>query len=53
MSKNNYKLEKIKGDASFRSFFRKTEKTKRSIIVHASKEKEKNIIFQINQVLFY
>jgi len=44
VSKNNYKLEKIKGDASFRSFFRKTEKTKRSIIVHASKEKEKNLL---------
>ena len=44
MIKNKYKLEKIKGDASFRSFYRKIEKTKKSIIVYAPKEKEKNLL---------
>ena len=44
MIKNKYKLEKIKGDASFRSFYRKIEKTKKSIIVYAPKEKVKNLL---------
>ena len=44
MIKNKYKLEKIKGDASFRSFYRKIEKTKKTIIVYAPKEKEKNLL---------
>ena len=34
-------LKKIKGDASFRSFYRKKDNKKNSIIVYASKEKEK------------
>jgi N-acetylmuramate 1-kinase len=37
-------LKKIKGDASFRSFYRKTSNKKKSIIVYASKEKEKNLL---------
>ena len=44
MIKNKYKLEKIKGDASFRSFYRKIEKTKKTIIVYAPKEKVKNLL---------
>ena len=38
------KLKKIKGDASFRSFYRKTNNKKSSIIVYAKKEKEKNLL---------
>ncbi len=34
-------LKKIKGDASFRSFHRKKNDEKSSIIVYAKKEKEK------------
>ncbi|WP_415323098.1 hypothetical protein [Candidatus Pelagibacter sp. Uisw_127] len=34
-------LKKIKGDASFRSFYRKTNNKKNSIIVYATKEKKK------------
>jgi len=37
-------LEKIKGDASFRSFYRKKNNKKNSIIVYANKEKEKNLL---------
>ena len=37
------KLKKIKGDASFRTFFRKKIGNKKSIIVTATKEKKKNI----------
>jgi hypothetical protein len=40
----NDKLKKIKGDASFRSFYRKSSSKKKSIIVFASKEKEKNLL---------
>ena len=36
------KLIKIKGDASFRKFFRKKKKNFTSIIVFANKEKFKN-----------
>ena len=35
------KLKKIKGDASFRSFYRKKNNKKNSIIVYASKKKKK------------
>ena len=35
------KLKKIKGDASFRTFFRKKIGNKKSIIVFANKEKKK------------
>jgi len=38
------KLKKIKGDASFRSFYRKKSNKKNSIIVHATREKEKNLL---------
>ena len=47
------KLKKIKGDASFRSFYRKTNDKKNSIIVYAAKEKEKNLLIYdaINSLL--
>ena len=38
------KLTPIKGDASFRKFYRKKIKKKSSIIVHAEKEKIKNLL---------
>ena len=46
-------LKKIKGDASFRSFYRKKNNKKNSIIVYASKEKEKNLLIYdaINSLL--
>ena len=46
-------LKKIKGDASFRSFYRKTNNKKSSIIVYAKKEKEKNLLIYdaINSLL--
>jgi len=46
-------LKKIKGDASFRSFFRKKNNKKNSIIVFATKEKEKNLLIYdaINSLL--
>ncbi len=53
------KLIKIKGDASFRSFFRKKENGYSSIVVYAKKEKFKNLlvydainkIFKKNKIL--
>ena len=47
------KLKKIKGDASFRSFYRKKNNKKNSIIVYAIKEKEKNLLIYdaINSLL--
>jgi N-acetylmuramate 1-kinase len=47
------KLEKIKGDASLRTFYRKRVGNKRSIIVFATKEKEKNLLIYaaINNLL--
>jgi aminoglycoside/choline kinase family phosphotransferase len=46
-------LKKIKGDASFRSFYRKINNKKNSIIVYAKKEKEKNLLIYdaINSLL--
>jgi aminoglycoside/choline kinase family phosphotransferase len=46
-------LKKIKGDASFRSFYRKKSKKRNSIIVYATKEKEKNLLIYdaINSLL--
>ena len=46
-------LKKIKGDASFRSFYRKTNNKQNSIIVYAIKEKEKNLLIYdaINSLL--
>ena len=47
------KLKKIKGDASFRAFYRKKDNKKNSIIVYATKEKEKNLLIYdaINSLL--
>ena len=47
------KLKKIKGDASFRKFYRIKIKNKKSIIVLATKEKEKNLLIYdaINSLL--
>ena len=54
-SKNNIfkNTTKIKGDASFRSFFRKKNKGFSSIIVYERKEKKKNLLVYdaINRVL--
>lgn len=46
-------LTKIKGDASFRKFFRKKNKDNNSVIVFAKKEKQKNLIIYdaINKIL--
>ncbi len=46
-------LKKIKGDASFREFFRKKNKEFNSIIVYAKKEKFKNLLVydSINKIL--
>ena len=46
-------LKKIKGDASFRSFYRKKNSKRNSIIVYATKEKEKNLLIYdaINNLL--
>ena len=53
MLQTTNKLKKIKGDASFRSFYRKSSLNKKSIIVFASKEKEKNLLIYdaINSLL--
>ena len=51
---NNFKnMNKIKGDASFRKFFRKKNKNFTSILVFAKKEKFKNLLIYdaINKVL--
>jgi aminoglycoside/choline kinase family phosphotransferase len=46
-------LKKIKGDASFRSFYRKKNNKENSIIVYAMKEKKKNLLIYdaINKLL--
>jgi len=46
-------LKRIKGDASFRKFFRKKNKLKNSVIVYAKKEKFKNLLIYdaINKIL--
>ena len=53
MLQTNNKLKKIKGDASFRCFYRKKNNKKNSIIVYATKEKEKNLLIydSINSLL--
>ena len=50
---NKKKLVKIKGDASFREFYRKKEKSKSSIIIFSKKEKRKNLLIYdaINKIL--
>ena len=40
MKSDKSTLKKIKGDASFRSFYRKTNNKKNSIIVYATKKKK-------------
>ena len=47
------RLKKIKGDASLRSFIRKTEKNFSSILVYAKKDKNKNLLVydSINKIL--
>jgi len=46
-------LRRIKGDASFRIFFRKKSNKKNSIIVYTNKEKKKNLLIYdaINSLL--
>ena len=46
-------LKQIKGDASFRKFFRKRKKGRNSILVFAKKEKYKNLLIYdaINKIL--
>jgi len=53
MRSSKLTLKKIKGDASFRSFYRKTINKKNSIIVYATKEKKKNLLIYdaINSLL--
>ena len=53
MKLDNVKLKKIKGDASFRTFYRKKNAKKNSIIVFSKKEKEKNLLIYdaINELL--
>tara|TARA_B100000214_G_scaffold357638_1_gene317483 strand:+ start:486 stop:1454 length:969 start_codon:yes stop_codon:yes gene_type:complete len=53
MNFKKYKISKIKGDASFREFFRKNENKKNSIIIYSKKEKKKNLLDYdaINKIL--
>jgi N-acetylmuramate 1-kinase len=53
MRSSKFKLKKIKGDASFRTFYRKTDNKKNSIIVYAIKEKKHNLLIYdaINNLL--
>ena len=55
MTLNKKGLKKIKGDASFRVFYRKKKNRKNSIIVYAHKEKEKNLLIYdaVNKLLIY
>ena len=50
---NKLKLKKIKGDASFRNFFRKKNNNISSIIVYAKKKKKLNLLIYdaINKIL--
>ena len=51
---NNYKnLKKLKGDASFRKFYRKKNKIYSSILVYSKKEKFRNLLVYdaINKIL--
>jgi aminoglycoside/choline kinase family phosphotransferase len=53
MKSDRSTLKKIKGDASFRTFYRKTNNKKNSIIVCATKEKKKNLLIYdaVNKLL--
>ena len=50
---NKKYLKRIKGDASFRIFFRKKKLDKSSIIIYCKKEKLKNLLIydSINKIL--
>ena len=52
MISENKKLFKIKGDASFREFYRKKSKSQSSIIIYSKKDKEKNLLIydSINKI---
>ena len=47
------KLFKIKGDASFRQFYRKKSNSKSTVVVYSKKEKIKNLLIYdaINKLL--
>ena len=53
MNFSNSKIKAIKGDASFRKFYRKKGKKNTSIIVYANEEKNKNLLIYdaINRLL--
>jgi len=53
MNFNNNTIIPIKGDASFRKFYRKKNKKKSSIIIYSKREKIKNLLNydSINQLL--
>ena len=53
MPLDKLKLKKIKGDASFRSFYRKKYGNINSILVYSKKKKEKNLLIYdaINNLL--
>ena len=53
MKFNKKNLKNIKGDASFRSFYRKRNNKKKTVIVYSRKEKEKNLLIYdaINKLL--
>ena len=53
MRSSKLTLKKIKGDASFRSFYRKKNNKRNSIVIYATKEKEKNLLIYdaINKLL--
>ena len=53
MKFSNINIKKIKGDASFRSFYRKKDNKKTSIIVFSNKEKKKNLLIYdaVNKLL--
>ena len=44
MNFNEIKMAPIKGDASFRKFYRKKINNKSSIVIYAKKEKTKNLL---------
>ena len=54
MNYSKNKMAPIKGDASFRKFYKKKTNNKSSIIVYAKKEKNKNLLNYdaINKLLF-
>ncbi len=53
MNFNGAEIKKIKGDASFRFFYRKSSGNNSSIIIFAKKEKEKNLLIYdaVNKLL--